>query len=69
MLIIKIFRKNELKKLLKSDLKRINGGNPPDREANTIEYYYSQKTRVRDTRVCSGKYRLPFEIETSFQKF
>jgi len=38
-------------------------------EANTIECYYSQKMKVRDTGACSGKYRLPFEIETSFRKF
>ncbi|MCS3531326.1 bacteriocin-like protein [Chryseobacterium sp. JUb7] len=32
-----------LKKLAKSDLKRINGGNPPDCEVNTIECYYPPK--------------------------
>jgi hypothetical protein len=40
---IKLLNMKNLQKLTKSDLKRINGGNPPECPVNTMECYYPPK--------------------------
>lgn len=42
----KIIPMKNLKKLSKSDLKKINGGNAPECPTNTVECYYPPKNGI-----------------------